>query len=198
MCLLFETISIRNGTAENLSWHQARFEASTLALFGKSPDFSLAEVIRIPPEAQSGHFRCRIDYGKEVMDVRFQPVLSLEINSLRLIEDNEIDYPFKYADRHRLEKLFGMRGDCGDVLIVKNGFITDTSIANIILWDGQQWFTPSEPLLQGTCRARLLDCNAISEAKIKSKDLHLFSEVKLINALRRMEDTTSIPVSQIR
>jgi len=195
---LFETISIRNGIAENLPWHRERFEASYLSLFGKMPGFSLADVLRVPPEARQGHFRCRIDYGKEIKAISFQLVLSREINSLRLVEDNKIDYPYKFADRLRLEKLYTMRGDADDVLIVKNGFITDTSVANILLWDGRQWLTPSEPLLPGTCRARLLDCGEITGAEIKPSELRLFRKVKLINALRGMEDTKSIPVTLIR
>ncbi|MFH1119995.1 MAG: aminotransferase class IV [Bacteroidota bacterium] len=197
MCLLFETISIQGGVAENLPWHQDRVDASIRALFGKRPDFSLAEIIRVPPEARLGHFRCRIDYNTDIEKTEFQPYHLKEINSLRMVEDNEIEYPYKFNNRDRLDKLTGLRGDAGDILIVRNGFITDTSTANIIFNDGRRWLTPAMPLLAGTCRARLLDLGIIHEAKIKSSDLHLFLEAKLINAMRKPENSSAVPIEKI-
>ncbi len=197
MCHLFETISIRGGVAENLPWHQRRLESSYFAMFGKAPVFNLSELIRIPMEAQHGHFRCRVDYDRQIRGISYTPYILREIKSLRLIEDNAIEYRHKFADRIQLDRLFALRGNCADVLIVKNGLITDTSFANIILWDGLRWSTPAEPLLPGTCRARLLAGGIISAAKISLADLHLFREIKLINALRGMDDQNGIPLNSI-
>jgi 4-amino-4-deoxychorismate lyase len=197
MCHLFETISIRDGVAENLTWHQQRLDASYRTLFGMAPEFVLAEVISIPPECRQGLFRCRVDYDSEIREISFTPYQAKEITSLQLVEDNTIDYMHKSADRRQLDQLYTLRGSCGDVLIVKNGLITDTTYANVILWDGRQWLTPSEPLLPGTCRARLIHDGLISEAKIKASDLHLFKELKLINAMRGMGDMKAIPVDNI-
>jgi len=194
---LFETISIRDGVAENLPWHQQRLESSYNTLFGMAPGYILAEVISIPPECRHGHFRCRLDYDSQIREIGFTPYLVKEITSLQLAEDNAIDYRHKFADRRQLDQLYALRGSCDDVLIVKNGLITDTSYANVILWDGRQWLTPSEPLLPGTCRARLISDGLISEAKIKASELHLFRELKLINAMRGIEDMQAIPVGNI-
>ena len=51
-------------------------------------------------------------------------------------------------------------------LIVKDGYLTDTSIANIALYDGYTWFTPAHPLLRGTKRAELLNKQLIVEKDI--------------------------------
>jgi len=197
MSLLFETISIRNGMAENLPWHQERFEFSYHAFFGRMPDFTLFEVLHVPVNARQGHFRCRIDYDKVVKKISFNPYFEREVNKLRMVTDNSIDYRHKLANRSQLDVLFELRNDCDDVLIVKNGLISDTSVANIILWDGRRWLTPAVPLLPGTCRTRLLDYGLIHEAKIKPSDLHLFKEVKLINAMRDMDETKALPVGNI-
>ncbi len=197
MSHLFETISIRNGVAENLKWHQQRLESSFLALFGYPPDFSLGNVITIPDECMKGHFRCRVDYDRQIREIRFTPYHKKEIKSLKLLEDNRIDYQYKFSDRLQLDLLYEMRGECDDVLIVKNGLITDTSFANVILWDGRRWLTPAEPLLPGTCRARLIDNGMIAETMIKVTELHLFKELRLINALRGIDDMESIPVMNI-
>lgn len=198
MCLLFETISIRNGKAENLFWHQERLNASYSAIFGKTADINLAEMLKIPPEARHGHFRCRVDYNHEIVEISYTPYQIKEIKSLRLVVDDQVAYPHKFADRSQLSQLFALRGDCDDVLIVKNEFITDTTFANIILWNGRQWLTPAEPLHHGTCRARLLAGGLIYRAAIKASELFLFSEVKLINAMRGMDDTVSTPVSRLK
>lgn len=195
---LFETISIREGMAENLPWHQQRLEASYMTLFGMAPGFVLAEVLSIQPECRQGHFRCRLDYNRQIKEIKFIPYLVKEITSLKLVEDNTIDYRHKFADRRQLDQLYALRGSCDDVLIVKNGLITDTSYANVILWNGRQWLTPSEPLHPGTCRARLIHNNLISVATIKASELHLFKELKLINAMRGIEDMKAIPVDNIR
>jgi 4-amino-4-deoxychorismate lyase len=194
---LFETISIRNGIAENLKWHQQRMESSFLALFGHPPGFGLEKVLKIPSECRKGHFRCRVDYDRQIREIRFTPYLKKEIKSLKLIENNRIDYPYKFSDRHQLSELYEMRGDCDDILIVKNGLITDTSFANVVLWDGLSWYTPSEPLLPGTCRARLIESGLVSEAKIKAAELPLFREFQLINALRGLDDMKPVPVNHI-
>ncbi|NTW25283.1 MAG: hypothetical protein HGA37_11315 [Lentimicrobium sp.] len=198
MSRLFESVSIRNGIAENLPWHQERIENSFRVLFDKGAEFRLADIIRIPLEYRHGHFRCRVDYDQGSIEVNFTPYEFKEIRSLQLVVDNQLDYSHKYSDRHLLDMLYQARNGCDDVLIVKNGLITDTSFANIVLWDGHRWVTPDQPLLPGTCRARLLDNGLISEAVITDKELSRYKEVKLINAMRGIEDMEAIPVSAIR
>ena len=36
-----------------------------------------------------------------------------------------------------------------EILITRNGLLTDTSIANIALFNGKEWHTPKHPLLKG-------------------------------------------------
>jgi 4-amino-4-deoxychorismate lyase len=88
MSRLFETISIRNGAAENLKWHQLRLESSYLALFGQSPDFSFETDLKIPEEYRKGHFRCRVDYDLQIREIRFTPYHKKEIKSLIVVREN--------------------------------------------------------------------------------------------------------------
>ncbi len=44
-----------------------------------------------------------------------------------------------------------------DILIIRDGLLTDTSICNVALWNGTSWITPARPLFSGTMRAYLLD-----------------------------------------
>jgi len=88
--------------------------------------------------------------------------------------------------------------ECDDIIIIKNGLLTDASIANLILFDGKNWITPETPLLPGTCRERLLNAGLITKRKIHPDDLKYYQGVKLINAMRYPEESEIIPVSQIR
>ena len=86
-------------------------------------------------------------------------------------------------DRKEIDKLFEKRGKADDILIVKNGFITDTSIANIAFFDGKKWFTPKTCLLRGTTRERLLKEKKIFEKDIRVEDIKRYKKIALLNAM---------------
>lgn len=121
--------------------------------------------------------------GQGVEDVQYAPYKMREIRSLKLVEDNEIDYSFKSTDRACLNSLAAQKGDCDEVLIVKNGLLTDTSFTNIAVFDGERWLTPKHPLLLGTKRASLLERQVIREADISVETLMKAQKVSLINAM---------------
>lgn len=197
MSLLFETISIRNGVPENLDWHQKRMNFAMQRLFKVNSFIDLAALLVVPPEAVAGHFRCRVDYDTVVRNISFRKYEPLPINTLKLVEDNTIIYNHKFADRSQLDQLHAQRGDCDDVLIVRDGCISDTSYANIIFSIGTRWETPDTPLLNGTCRSRLLASGIISEVRITPSDLKKYSEFQLINALRGMNTDIALPINRI-
>ena len=105
------------------------------------------------------------------------------VASLRLVTSDKIDYSYKRTNREELNELFGRRGDADDILIVKDGYLTDTSIANIALYDGNSWYTPAHPLLRGTKRAELLDNQLIVEKDISWLQLDDYTHIMLFNAM---------------
>ncbi|KAF0235609.1 MAG: hypothetical protein FD181_3394 [Prolixibacteraceae bacterium] len=194
MCQLLETIKCSDGKLFNMEFHQARFEKACMEYFGILAATSLIENIEIPDFAQKGVFRCRVTYTSQIEKIEFIPHQYREIRSLKLVEDNNIDYHFKYADRERLQQLFDNRGDCDDIIIVKNGCVTDSFAANLVFFDGEKWCTPDTPLLAGTQRKKLLTEGKIFERKITSSDISKYEKVGLINALNDFEE---MPVSDI-
>ena len=196
MSLLLETIKCKNGKLINLEFHQARLDNVQMECFGSKTIDLLNEII-IPKIAREGLFRCRVSYYKEVEKIEFIPHIYREIKSLKIVEDKEIDYHLKYANRVKLQKLFDQRENCDDIIIVKNGFVTDSFAANIILFDGKKWITPDTPLLPGTQRAKLIAEGKITEKSITSKDLFGFKKVGLINALNDMNEMPVIEISQV-
>ncbi len=172
----------------NLDFHQERFEYTQQKYFGKSTHIKLSESIRIPEFALTGLFRCRVTYSKNIENIEFIPHSYRNVTSLKLVEDNEIDYQFKYSDRKRLNQLFDMRGNCDDIIIIKKGYITDSFSANIVFFDGDKWITPNTPLLCGTQRAKLLFEKRIIENYITIADISGFEKAGLINAMQNLDN----------
>lgn len=175
-----ESIKIEDGKIFHLEWHQKRMDVVFQELLKKEP-YQLEHLFsRVPHD---GLWRCRVVYNADSIKLEYLPYKKRKIEHLKLIYNNEIAYRYKYAKREKLEKLFALREQAEDILIVQNSYLTDTSIANIALFDGEQWFTPKKPLLYGTTRARLLDEGKIYEQNIKVEDVKHFKKLALMNAM---------------
>jgi 4-amino-4-deoxychorismate lyase len=197
MCRLFETISIANGILRHPEWHEARMEQAVAEVWSRKYTFNLAREVIVPGEYSAGWVRCNVRYGPDIGEITFSRYTERQVRSLKLVTCDTIDYHLKYSDRSLLEQLFSLRGSADEVIIVRKGLITDTSVSNLVFFDGISWFTPAEPLLRGTCRERLLGEGRIREIEIRPGDLGKFSGLKLINALRDMDESEMIPVSEI-
>ncbi len=182
MSLFFETIRIENGIPQHLHYHNLRLNRTIRENFSLCPSYDLRDFLEFPPEAGKGTFRCKICYNTEIREITFTPYQRRSYRMLRLIEA-DIDYRYKSCDRNALEKLYERRGECDDVLIVKNGLLSDTTIANIALFDGLRWYTPKSPLLEGTTRARLLEKGILHTADLRAEDLHKYTKFALMNAM---------------
>ncbi len=196
MSLLLESVRIVDGEWMNVAYHQRRMESSSEEMFGKA--FSLDfESVEIPVAMRQGVVKCRVLYDTEVREIGFDAYVPRKINSLRLVYDNRIDYHLKFADRSALNKLVAQKGDADEILIVKNGWISDISYANVVLKVGAELVTPAHCLLKGTRRRQLLDQGLIVERPICVDDLMKADSVIIINAMLGLEDGIEIPVSRI-
>ena len=126
MCLLFESIRMLNGQLCNLSYHQHRMDQSRRLLFGSTDRIELNR-LEIPFSCHEGLFKCRLVYARQIESIEFEAYLPRSINSLKLVEDNQLSYEYKYSDRNQINRLTALKADCDDILIVKNGLLTDTS-----------------------------------------------------------------------
>ena len=195
MSRLVESIKLLDGKFHNLPAHQQRMNRSLQALYGVSPP-DLEQWLHKNPFPSKGLFKCRIIYDEFSQHVNFSPYVPKVINRIKVIEDNTIEYAHKFVDRNAIDRLFLQRGDCDDVLIVKNGRVTDCSFSNIVFRKDDQWFTPDTPLLEGTMRQRLLDENLIKSREIRGGDIRSFDTVRIINAMLEFE-SPEIEVSAI-
>ena len=192
MSLLFETIRIENGILMYPDEHEKRMIRTRAALFGACDHFCLRRIINIPVEFSSGIVRCRVDYAKTIDSVSFKQYFIKPLKRFQVVVNDEIEYPFKFSDRSALESLKGENNGTDEIILVKNGLVTDTSFSNLVFYDGTKWITPSTPLLRGTCRERLIRERKISERKIALTDLDRFQGFKIINAMIYPEDMEMI------
>ena len=186
MCQFIETIQINDGCICNLAYHTERFNKTRRTFWNDCSEINLADFIRDYPS--SGKIKCRIVYAQEVENVSFSNYSMREVNSLKLIVDDQIDYTYKSADRDHLNRLFLQKENADDILIVRKGYLTDTSIANIALFDGTKWYTPSHPLLKGTKREELINKGVVEEKEIKAKDIYEYSKICIFNSMIDFND----------
>jgi 4-amino-4-deoxychorismate lyase len=183
MSLLLESIKLEDGVFFNLFYHEQRMNRALRLLCGTQEYIDLDRFLSQLERPQSGLYKCRIVYDDRSREVEFLPYVASEINTLRVVEHDRINYEFKYQDRRNINRLFDLRKNCDDVLIVKRGFVTDTSYCNIVFRKGKRWYTPWSALLKGTQRQKLLQLNMIMEEDIRVDDISSFESFKLINAM---------------
>lgn len=180
MSRFIETIRVYNGTADLLTYHQARLNRSQQAFY---TDFKWIDLRTILPKTSDGLQKLRITYAKIIEDLEISPYREKIIRKFHLVSADQIQYNYKYADRRKLEQLKSAFPADHDIILLQSGKLTDASYANLAFFDGHKWWTPDHPLLSGTRRAHLLQNGQISPAKIGLENLHLFSHFKLINAM---------------
>jgi len=194
MYRLIESIKLQNRQLQHIEWHNKRFNEARHQLFGMHGDIDLSDVIDIPEHLSTEVYKCRVLYRKEVEVVEFQPYLPRDVRTLQLLEVNDIDYTYKFEDRQVFDSLMSRKGQADDILIVKNGYITDTSYSNIVFFDGEKWITPDTYLLNGTQRQYLLTKKIITEAKVMKNDLKNFPLAKPINAMLDFDRTPLVSI----
>lgn len=181
MCLFVETLRVEEGEIVRLGYHNERMNRTRRALFGVVDPLDLSDYVQCP--AGPGRFKGRVVYGEAICEVSCSPYQLRPVKRLKLVRSDEVDYRYKSIDRAFLNALFARRGEADDVLVVRHGLLTDTSICNIALWDGRRWLTPDHPLLEGTHRAALLDTGLIFAAPLFVEELGRYSRIRLFNAL---------------
>lgn len=184
MCRFIESIKLQDGEFKRLELHQARIRKAFEAFYPNEKVFDLGEFLSksdFPTEKRI--FKCRIVYDSEIRLVEFNEYIVKPINSLRLVETEINSLSYKLEDRSLYNKAFALRDNCDDVLLVKNGLLTDTSYCNIALFDGNNWFTPRIPLLYGVNRTELLKKGKLIEKDIKAQEIKDYQQIALFNAM---------------
>ncbi len=188
---LFETIKVEDGQLFNIKWHNRRFNKSRLELFNIEEEIDLKEHITHIP--QNGLYRCRVLYSKEIESILFYPYTPKIFTSFKILKSS-LSYNYKFDDRSEINALKEENFD--EIIIEKEGLLTDTSIANIAFFDGKRWITPKKPLLNGTTRERLLNEGFLTLKNIKKEHIKNYSHFALMNAMIGFQIQKSVTIRE--
>lgn len=196
--LLLETIRVEEGQIQHWEVHLDRMRRSCKALKIPLQPVDFDSIKALSCAHFKGVFKLRILYSVQIKEMTIEPYVVRPVDSLKIMVADHLEYDHKYADRGALNELFKQRGDADDVLLIKNGLLTDTSYANIALFDGRHWCTPAHPLLPGTHRQRLLETGILQPTDIRLEHLSQYQSLKLINAMMYLEESPEIPIHRIQ
>lgn len=197
MSLLFESIKLKDGQFYRLPYHQQRVGNAFAALFPGDEPFCLYDSLSSCVLPREGIYKCRIVYDNIVRSVEFTPYVRRDVRSLRLVATELSACAYKLEERSGFQKAFQQRDTCDDVILVRDGLLTDSSYSNIALFDGVEWVTPATPLLYGTNRAALLHEGRLVARDIPVSDLSRYSLICLFNAMVEFGELV-LPVEAIR
>lgn len=159
---------------ENIEFHNNRMNKTRYDFFKAAP-LNLKDFIEIRKNK-----RVRVTYSKNIEKIEYFDLQKREFNKFKLIE-SDIEYSYKYADRTKLNALKDGRYD--EIIIVKNGLVTDTTISNLAFFDGGKWYTPKTPLLKGTKREELLQKGFLLLKDIRPEEIKKYHKFAMLNAI---------------
>lgn len=197
MYRFIESIKVEDQRVFLLEMHQKRVN-DTFANFGK-PELAidLKKIFTDLHVDENGLFKWRIVYD---LDGNFRtqliPYAISHINDFQLVENNNFDYSFKFEDRRELDRM-KTKSRTGEIILVKNNHITDTSFSNLLFLKNKVWYTPSTYLLNGIQRQHLLKTNTVKELEITLNTIKEFSHFQIINSMNYFGETFVYPIEKI-
>lgn len=197
MYQFFESIQVKDGLICNLKQHQERVNKTLKAYSVPENTLDLAKIINTISLPQDGLYKLRVSYGLDgKFHYEFQPYQYKKLSNFALVDIVGQRYDFKFENRDWINEAL-LQTDSAEIIMHDAGFIKDSSYANIVFFDGSLWYTPAEPLLEGTQRAKLLEEGIIQARTIHIDELDRFRSFKLINAMLDWDKATSYSVAAI-
>jgi 4-amino-4-deoxychorismate lyase len=192
--IFLETIKWDGERYRELSLHQERLTRTFRKFFGASPGFNLAEAL--PASPGPGLRKARLTYSANGFSATIEPYVFPAIKNAALVS-SDLSYGYKFLDRSEFSALKA-KSPSDEIIVVKDGLLTDSSIANLVFSDKRgELYTPDPPLLPGVKRASLIASGKIKRKKIRPEDLEEYVWLWFINAMIDLEDGIRIPVSSI-
>jgi len=181
---LFETIKIENKKVANLNYHQKRVDLAFKNLFKTKPNFTLKDALKNHPT--DNLYRAKIVYNKDGLQSCSYYIYSKKIiKTIALVEITDFNYNYKYTNRELFLHLQNSMPQFDEFLITQNGYLKDTTIANIALLDSSTnfWHTPEVALLDGTTKERYINDNKLIKKMIHFRNLKNYTTIATLNAM---------------
>jgi len=181
----FETIRVEYGSIQNLNLHLNRMHETCSEAYGDFLHENIFERIQLP---DTGIHRLNIWYNRMDTEVKKTLYTPVPVNTVALVScEPDFDYRRKYTNREVLNNLLKSASGADEIIIFKNGFVTDTSKANIVFEKDGKLYTPDTYLLNGTMRQYLLKTGKMIEKAIRVEDIPDYEKMYFINALNALE-----------
>jgi len=193
---LFESILLEDGKYFLLDRHLERLRKSA-AYFGFK-NYELGTILdRIAVEHSAGSFKVRVtlwENGRIETDCSAVQQTTHRVVALATEATTSDRFLFhKTTRRGFYNSQVAARPDCDDIIFWnERGEVTESSIANVVIRVGDEFFTPpvSSGLLAGTFRDQLLADGKIKERVITIEELRTANEIFLVNSVRRWIQAT--------
>lgn len=195
MSLLFETIKIQNKKPQNVDYHIKRVRKSRFELFGLSNCNDFMNFLEKFEVNEDKLFKLKIIYNQNIVDYQLLDYTIVYKKAMKFFEKPLFDYHFKFLNRNELADIEKSLSSEEVGIITKNGYLTDATYANIVLFDGKNYFTPENCLLEGTKRQKYIDNGTIATKPIHQEELVNFKTLHLINAMIDLGDNLFIDLN---
>lgn len=181
--LFIESICIQDGKAPLITYHHRRANKTRLDHYDCERLLDLSKEIDLS-KGTSERTKCRIIYGKEIISIEYKPYTIRPIKSLQIVDvDTTYAYSYKFQNRKKLDEYYSRRGQADDIIMIKKGFVTDSYYGNLAFLKDGLWFTPMNPMLEGTRRAQLIENGKLIERQIARDEIQEFDSVRIFNAM---------------
>src|ERR1700754_2973783 len=110
MSRLIESIRLDEGKFSNLFYHEQRMIRSLNKISGINPSVDLQKSLGEQECPQKGLYKCRIVYDHVSAETTFTPYEPRRLRRVKVVEDDQISYAFKFSDRQAIDRLFARRG----------------------------------------------------------------------------------------
>jgi 4-amino-4-deoxychorismate lyase len=177
---------VKDGIVLHLPEHQLRVDRTFNHFFPGIEPINLDNILPDYPDIEK--HKLRIVYDASEYTTQITPYENPSIKSLQPVTHNTISYAYKSLDRVDLATLWDKRGKADDIMIIRNGLVTDSYYANLAFYRNGLWYTPKSPLLQGVKRQVLLEQGSLTAIDIPIQTIKHYTHISLINAMLDLEE----------
>jgi len=194
----FETIRVQDGFIEGFGRHLSRMRQTCQHSFGVFHHENIISGIAVPQKHIAGLVKLNIFYNRDSFEVRFSPYTPMPIQNIVVVECRpDFDYSYKFTNREYLNELLSSVPGADEIIIIKNGHVTDTSKANIVFEKDHKYYTPDTCLLNGTMRQHLIRSKRIFEKAMRAEDVFSYEKMYFINALNPLETAMALSCKMV-
>lgn len=197
MYQFFESIQLKDSVLKHLDLHVQRMQRTCLFFYQEEKNMdALLQELDVLQTYPSGLYKVKIKYNVHAHEIEITPYVPRVIETLQVIINNDIQYPWKTINRQVFFAYEVQRKATEDFLFVREDCLTDSSYSNIALWNGKEWHTPEIPLFNGIQREVLIQEGRIIANKITLSDMRNYQKISLINAMLPLGEI-EIPIANI-